>query len=92
MGSAKTFEARSRTQAVRMVVNGKKTSRSRSGKRKKPVGPVPLLSLRPGFSAVVQLAVLAAALYVILSAPHEDSTVKWAFGAVGMLMGQRFRS
>jgi hypothetical protein len=75
-----------------MAGTSKKTSRSRAGKRKKPVGPAPLLSLRPAFSAVVQLAVLSAALYVILSAPHEDSTIKWAFGVVGMLLGQRLRT
>ena len=48
-------------------------------------------SLRPSVGVVVQLAALSAALYVILSAPHEDSTIKWAFGIVGMLLGQRLR-
>ncbi len=40
---------------------------------------------------IVPLVVLAAALYIILSAPHEDSTLKWAFGIIGLLLGQRIR-
>lgn len=40
---------------------------------------------------VVQVTILGAALYVILSAPHEDATLKWAFGIIGILLGQRIR-
>ncbi len=36
---------------------------------------------------VVSLVVLAAALYVILSQNYESDTQKWAFGAVGMVIG-----
>jgi hypothetical protein len=46
-----------------------------------------LLELHP----LVELATLSTALYLILSAPHEDSTLKWAFGIVGMLVGRRIR-
>jgi hypothetical protein len=40
---------------------------------------------------VIQLVLLSAALYVILSTPHEDSTLKWAFGIIGVLLGQRIK-
>ncbi len=36
---------------------------------------------------VVSLLVLGSALYVILSQAYEDATQKWAFGAVGSIIG-----
>ncbi len=36
---------------------------------------------------VITIAVLGSALYVILSNKYPDDTQKWAFGAVGMIVG-----
>ena len=36
---------------------------------------------------VVSITVLAAALYVILSGGHPDASEKWAFGAIGTIIG-----
>jgi hypothetical protein len=36
---------------------------------------------------IVSAAVLWAALHIILSHDHDDSSQKWAFGAVGTILG-----
>jgi hypothetical protein len=38
-------------------------------------------------AAVISLAVLSAALYIILSRAFTDSEHKWAFGIIGTLLG-----
>ncbi len=38
-------------------------------------------------SVIVSLAVLGSALYIILSAGYDASAQKWAFGAVGTIIG-----
>ena len=38
-------------------------------------------------AAVISFAVLGAALYIILSRTFSDSEQKWAFGAIGTIMG-----
>ena len=37
--------------------------------------------------AVVTVAVLASALWVILSGDYDEASAKWAFGAVGLVVG-----
>ena len=36
---------------------------------------------------VVTIAVLGSSLYIILSGTHDEGTQKWAFGAVGSIIG-----
>jgi hypothetical protein len=61
---------------------------------------IKILSLTLGFGAIAEdggvrvtmqvilsLIVLAAALYVILSKKYEDAAQKWAYGAIGMILG-----
>lgn len=45
------------------------------------------VSMNTYMQMAVSVIVLAAALYVILSASYEDSYAKWAFTAVGTIMG-----
>jgi hypothetical protein len=40
---------------------------------------------------LVSLAVIAASLYVVLSARYDDATRKWAFGALGAQVGYWMR-
>jgi hypothetical protein len=40
---------------------------------------------------IVSIAVLAAALYVILSKQYDDSYTKWAFGVIGVVIGYWLR-
>jgi len=42
---------------------------------------------REAVQGAVTLAVLASALYVILSGGYQESEQKWAFGAVGTVVG-----
>jgi hypothetical protein len=46
---------------------------------------------QPAVAALVSFAVLASALYVILSARYDTSSEKWAFGAVGTILGYWLR-
>jgi hypothetical protein len=39
----------------------------------------------------VSLIILTVALYVILAGSYPDATVKWAFGAVGLVSGYWLR-
>lgn len=43
--------------------------------------------LRDYISFLVSLIVLIAALFVILSGLYEDGTQRWAFGAIGTIVG-----
>ena len=36
---------------------------------------------------IISLVVLGAALYVILSGKYKDDVQKWAFGAIGLIIG-----
>jgi hypothetical protein len=41
--------------------------------------------------AGISIAVLACGLYVILSDEYPDSTAKWAYGAIGVVIGYWLR-
>jgi predicted ABC-type sugar transport system permease subunit len=43
-------------------------------------------------AVIVSILVLAGAMYVILSGRYDDSAQKWAYGAVGTIVGHWFRS
>ncbi len=45
------------------------------------------VNLRDIMMVVVSLAVLGSSLFVILSGRYDDGTQKWAFGAVGSMVG-----
>ncbi len=38
-------------------------------------------------AVVVSLAVLVGALYVVLSGTYDQDTLRWAFGAISMILG-----
>jgi bacteriorhodopsin len=40
---------------------------------------------------IISVVVLIVALYVILAGSYPDATVKWAFGAVGIVLGYWLR-
>jgi hypothetical protein len=40
--------------------------------------------------AIITIAVMSSALYVILSGSYPDPEQKWAFGAIGATMGYWF--
>ena len=42
---------------------------------------------QPVMQVLISVVVLGSALYVILSKKYPDATQKWAFGAVGMIVG-----
>jgi len=45
----------------------------------------------PRLTVIVTLAVLFAALFIILTDIYDDSKEKWAFGALGMVLGYVFK-
>lgn len=47
----------------------------------------PILRVKSVMMMTVSLIVLVSALYVILSQQYDDGTQKWAFGAVGSIIG-----
>ncbi|WP_299485220.1 hypothetical protein [Acaryochloris sp. IP29b_bin.137] len=44
-------------------------------------------AIRLYISVVLSLVVLTSSIYVILNGSYDDSTEKWAFGAVGTILG-----
>lgn len=50
----------------------------------RPLGP---LDARLAMQVAISIAVLLSALYVILSDKYSSDTEKWAYGAIGTLVG-----
>jgi len=49
------------------------------------------VQVRQFMIVAVSVCVLAASLYIILSRAYDDSAQKWAYGAVGMIVGHWFK-
>lgn len=50
-----------------------------------------VIDLDPILRAILSVAVLGASLWVILSGGYQDATEKWAFGAIGTVLGYWFK-
>ena len=61
--------------------------RDRSAGKRKHLSKRTRKFLQLCIAAAISLIVLGGALFVILSNNYDDATEKWAFGAVGIILG-----